>query len=111
MNHRIALASLLLALSPFTPAIGQATTHGHPGDRMQAATDTLVPAEVRAIDLKAGHITLRHGELANLGMPAMTMSFALAKGLKLPEGLKVGDKVRIHAENPGGTLTVTTLTR
>lgn len=111
MNRQIAIASLLLALSPLTPALGQTAMHDHAGSHPQAASAELVPAEVRAIDLKAGRITLRHGELANLGMAAMTMSFALAPGLKLPEGLKVGDKVRIRAENPGGTLTLTTLTR
>lgn len=108
MNTRIALASIALALASFTlPAAAQMAGHDHG----QMMGQELVPAEVRALDPKAGKITLKHGELKNLGMPGMTMVFAIKKGLALPTGLKVGDKVQVRVEDLGGTLTVTTLTR
>lgn len=111
MNFRIALASALLALSAFAlPAFAQTAGHDHHAAHMNAG-DELTPAEVRALDLKAGKITLRHGELKKLGMPGMTMVFALDRKLALPAGLKTGDKVQVRVEDLGGTLTVTTLKR
>ena len=109
MKHSIVLASSLLALSLHVlPANAQHSAHGHANHSM---SKELVPADVRALDLKAGKITLRHGELKNLGMPPMTMVFALDKKLALPADLKVGDKVQVRVEDLGGTLTVTSLTR
>ena len=50
-------------------------------------------AEVRKVDRDAGKITLKHGEIKNLDMPAMSMVFR-AKDPKVIEGLVVGDTVR-----------------
>jgi Cu/Ag efflux protein CusF len=47
---------------------------------------------VRKVDTANQKITLRHGPLSNLGMPAMTMVFSVQDAAQL-EGLKVGDKV------------------
>ena len=57
--------------------------------------------EVRKIDAANQKITLRHGPLANLGMPPMTMVFRVQDAAQL-EGLKVGDKVSFVAEQQGG---------
>ena len=54
-------------------------------------------AEIRKIDLAQAKITLKHGEIKKLDMPAMTMVFKL-KDAKLVEGLTVGDKVNIAVE-------------
>ncbi|MES2532968.1 MAG: copper-binding protein, partial [Pseudomonadota bacterium] len=35
----------------------------------------MIDAEVRKVDIDAGKITLRHGDITNLDMPAMTMVF------------------------------------
>ena len=109
MILRIALASVALALSAFAmPAFAEGMNHEHSA---HMASQELVPAEVRALDLKARKITLKHGDLKNLGMPGMTMAFALDKKLALPADLKVGDKVQVRVEDVGGTLTVTILQR
>jgi Cu(I)/Ag(I) efflux system protein CusF len=107
MKTIITIASIALCLA--TPAIAQMPAHDHAAH--MAANSELVPAEVRALDLKAGKITLKHGDLKNLGMPGMTMVFAIQKGLALPKDLKVGDKVRVRAEEPAGVLTLTTIER
>jgi len=60
------------------------------------------------VDLEQGKVTLRHGPLANLEMPAMTMVFTAADR-KLLEGLKQGDKVRFTADKKDGTYYVTAL--
>lgn len=109
MTLRIALASVSLALLAFAmPAFAEGTTHNHSN---HTANQELVPAEVRALDLKARKITLKHGELKNLGMPAMTMTFLLDKQLILPADLKAGDKVKVRVEEIGGALAVTALQR
>jgi Cu/Ag efflux protein CusF len=58
------------------------------------------------IDRSLGKITLRHGEIPNLHMDAMTMVFAVRDGAML-EDLKAGDKVRFEAEDIDGKKTVT----
>jgi Cu/Ag efflux protein CusF len=62
--------------------------------------------EVRKVDREQGKVTLRHGPLVNLDMPAMTMVFTAADP-KLLEGLKQGDKVRFTADKKEGTYIVT----
>ncbi len=62
--------------------------------------------EVRKIDLEAGKITLRHGEIKNIDMPGMTMVFVV-KDKTLLDKLKPGDKVKFKAISEGGKYTVT----
>jgi Cu/Ag efflux protein CusF len=73
-----------------------------------AKADEMSEGEVRKIDLAGKKITLKHGPLKNLDMPAMTMAFQVADPAMLGK-VKVGDKVRFVAANPGGKLTVTDL--
>ena len=61
---------------------------------------------VRKIDRDAKKITIRHGEIANLGMPAMTMVF-VAKDPALLDKVKVGDNIRFTAEKLEGVIAVT----
>jgi Cu(I)/Ag(I) efflux system membrane protein CusA/SilA len=53
----------------------------------------LVDGEVKKIDTEKGLIVLKHGDLPNLAMPAMTMGFDVADR-KMLDGLKVGDRVK-----------------
>ena len=64
--------------------------------------------EVRKIDKAQGKMTLRHGPLQNLDMPAMTMVFKAADP-KLLEGLNEGDKVKFTAERVNGAIAVTAI--
>jgi Cu/Ag efflux protein CusF len=68
----------------------------------------LVNGEVRKLDPATGLIVLRHGDIPNLAMPAMTMGFEIADK-KMLDGFKVGDKVRFQAEMLKGRATVTEL--
>ena len=63
-------------------------------------------AEVRTINKEAGKITLKHGEIKNLDMGAMTMVFQV-KEPALLDKVKVGDKVQFTAEKIRGQYTVT----
>ena len=69
---------------------------------------TFSEGEVRKINKDTQKITLKHGPLANLDMPAMTMAFGVSDPAVL-DSLSVGDKVQFVAEKINGAYTVTTL--
>ena len=62
--------------------------------------------EVMKIDKSGARITLKHGEIRNLDMPAMTMVFRVADRAML-QAVRVGDRVRFAAERGGGAMTIT----
>jgi Cu(I)/Ag(I) efflux system periplasmic protein CusF len=71
----------------------------------QPVTPT-VKGTIIKIDQPLGKITLKHGEIPNLHMEAMTMVFAM-RDRKMLDGLKAGDNVRFEAEEVNGMKTVT----
>ena len=66
--------------------------------------------EVTKIDKPNSRITLRHGEIKNLDMPPMAMSFRVRDG-KLLDAVAVGDRVRFTAEKIDGAYVLTTLNK
>ena len=66
----------------------------------------LSDGEVRKVDKEAKKITIKHGPLANLDMPPMTMVFQV-KDPAMLDKVKAGDKVKFQVEKVGGTFTVT----
>lgn len=76
---------------------------------LQAAEPApLSQGEVRKIDAGAQKITLRHGPIASIGMPPMTMVFDVQPA-SLLEGVEAGDKVRFQARQEGNRYIVTEL--
>src|SRR5688572_12582218 len=65
-------------------------------------------AEVRKVDKEAGKVTLKHGPIANLDMPPMTVVFRVKEPAMLDK-VKAGDKVKFKAEKVQGAYTVTEL--
>jgi len=76
---------------------------GSPG-----APTSMSEGEVRKVDAAAGKLTLRHGTLANVDMPPMTMVFRVKDPAWLQQ-VKVGDKVRFVAERVDGNLNIVAL--
>jgi Cu/Ag efflux protein CusF len=66
----------------------------------------LSDGEVRRVDKDAKKITVRHGPLSNLDMPAMTMVFQVKDPAMLDQ-VKAGDKIKFQAEKLGGAFTIT----
>ena len=66
--------------------------------------------EVTKIDKNNGRITLRHGEIKNLDMPPMTMTFRVREA-KLLDGVVVGERVRFTAEKIDGSYVLTALSK
>jgi Cu/Ag efflux protein CusF len=106
MKSVITLA--LLATAIILPAHAQQTATDHAAHHSTAApaTTALSDGEVRKVDKDAKKITLRHGPIANLGMPPMTMVFQVKDPAFLDQ-VKTGDKVRFAAEQTGGAYIVT----
>lgn len=71
-----------------------------------AAASDLADGEVRKVDLQAQKVTIKHGEIKHLEMPAMTMVFQV-KDAALLARLKAGDRIRFRASHEAGTYTVT----
>jgi Cu(I)/Ag(I) efflux system protein CusF len=109
----IAVLTAALSLPGLAPA---APAHSHaphaaaaPGSTTAASTAApLSEADVRKVDRKNGRITLRHGEIRSLDMPAMTMVFRV-RDPALLDAVKAGDKVRFSAERSQGSLWVTAM--
>lgn len=66
----------------------------------------MTEAEVRKVDKDNKKITLKHGAIKNLDMPAMTMVFGVNDAAMLDK-LQAGDKVQFKATSDGGKFTVT----
>ena len=86
------------------PTVALATSHDAPAGAQAAAP--LSQGEVRKVDKDAAKITIRHGPLANLDMPAMTMVFQVKERAMLDQ-VKAGDKIQFVAEKVDGAFTVT----
>jgi Cu(I)/Ag(I) efflux system periplasmic protein CusF len=88
-------------------ALAAAMTSASP---LAAQPMELSEGEVRRIDKEQGKMSIRHGPLVNLDMPAMTMVFVVPDRAMLDQ-VKVGDKVRFQADKIGGQYTVTRIER
>ena len=101
---------IALAAAAAGSASAQQPAGGHDAHHVAQApsqsTDALSDGVVRKVDLDARKITLRHGPIANLGMPPMTMVFQVRDPAFL-DRVKAGDKVRFAAEQTGGAYTIT----
>lgn len=108
INTTLQAAILAAAFLAGAPAMAN---HGdHNGDAQKAASamaDT-ADGEIKKVDKPSGKLTIKHGELKNMGMGAMTMVFRVRDSAMLDK-VKAGDKVRFTVENANGAMTVTAI--
>jgi Cu(I)/Ag(I) efflux system periplasmic protein CusF len=90
--------------SPATPAATTTTDAAATGAPV-AGDVAWSEAEVRRVDARNGKITLKHGDIVNLGMPPMTMVFTAEDPASIAS-LKAGDRVRFTADQIKGVYTV-----
>ena len=106
-----AISRLAIAIAMTAAAAGaSAQEHQHHGAHAThtAAALAVVDGEVKKIDKETGKITLRHGEITNLNMAAMTMALRTRDAAMLDQ-VKVGDKVKFSADRVNGAITVVQL--
>jgi Cu/Ag efflux protein CusF len=65
-----------------------------------------VKGEVTKVDAKQKKLTIKHEELKDMGMPAMTMVFVVAEDSML-EQVKAGQSIEFTADRVNGRITVT----
>jgi Cu/Ag efflux protein CusF len=108
MEQRTAFVfALVVALA--APAWAQKPAADHSSHAAaKAPAAALAEGEVRKVDKAAKKITLKHGPIPNIDMPAMTMVFPV-KDPALLDKAKPGQRVKFQAEMIGGTATVTQL--
>ncbi len=90
MKTKLMTAAMLLAFSIATPAWAVEMADG----------------TIKKIDAAQKKLTIKHGELKDLEMPAMTMVFAAGDAVDLTK-LKAGQKVKFLASRVNGRITVT----
>ena len=114
MNYKMLTLTLLLGLATHTglQAEEMMNHEGHDMSQMGQMDGmgemTMTKGVITRIDEASGKVGIKHEAIANLKMPPMNMVFLLADPAQL-QGLKVGDAVLFHAENPAGKLTVTAI--
>ena len=90
---------------------GHGDVHDHAHDHGQghgaAAMGELprVEAEVRRVNTRANTLSVRHGDIPNLDMPPMTMTFQVNDPALL-DGLEVGDSILVTVDRIDGAYTV-----
>lgn len=114
MKTRLLVAALGLFALTAPPATAQVRhdMHGHPAAAASVtpanATARMSDGTVRKIDKAGGKITITHGPLENLGMPAMTMAFRAGDATMLDK-VREGDRIRFVAKRVEGVFSVKTL--
>jgi Cu(I)/Ag(I) efflux system periplasmic protein CusF len=108
LSNFLALASMLAALFVSPGAWSQSTGQQRTSAAAPSAGATWTQGEVKKIDKAAGKITFKHGDIINLGMPGMTMTFT-AKDAHLLDKVKVGDQVKFVAGMSGNQYIVTAI--
>jgi Cu(I)/Ag(I) efflux system protein CusF len=104
------IATVLLAGAFLAPLVYAEDAHHKAGATIAQAGSALSDGEIRKVDKDAKKITIKHGPLENLDMPAMTMVFQV-KDPGVLDQLKAGDKVKFRAEKIGGAYTATKIER
>ena len=110
-THSILFATLALTLAvsvamPFGAIAAEEMTKTDMAQMKSTDAAAMSTGEVKKVDKDAGKITIKHGPLDNLGMPAMTMVFRVQDAAMLDQ-VKSGDKIHFVAEKANGALTVT----
>ncbi|HEY9281155.1 MAG TPA: copper-binding protein [Eoetvoesiella sp.] len=70
-----------------------------------AAQEARASGEVRRVDAVAGKVTIKHGAISDLELPAMTLVYHIDPALLA--GIKPGDKVDFTAKREGGNYVIT----
>jgi Cu/Ag efflux protein CusF len=106
LQMRHVTTALFLSASLLLPAAYADEAHHAPAARVAQVSESLSEGEVRRVDKDAKKITIKHGPLANLDMPAMTMVFQV-KDPAMVEQVKAGEKVKFRAEKVSGAYILT----
>ena len=97
-----------VALGLALPVGASAVEDNATKQQADAKSNSIAPkssGEVKKVDKDSGKVTIKHGPIENLGMPAMTMVF-MVKNPPMLERMNAGDKINFVAERVNGAFTV-----
>jgi Cu(I)/Ag(I) efflux system periplasmic protein CusF len=105
-------AVALLGFAIAAPVFAQKPSDDHSAHHAgaQAKSAAFADGEVRKVDKAAKKLTIKHGPITSIDMPAMTMAYQV-KDPKMLEQVKAGDKIKFTAEKIGDAYTVTSIQR
>jgi Cu(I)/Ag(I) efflux system periplasmic protein CusF len=104
MKVRDLIIAVMIGLTAAHAAIADDAHHKNT-DAKTAAGAALAEGEIRKVDKGAGKVTIRHGPIKNLDMPAMTMVFQV-KDPAMLDLFKSGDRINFVADKVNGAYTV-----
>ncbi|MDB5933803.1 MAG: hypothetical protein JWQ01_1147 [Massilia sp.] len=107
-RYSIFFSAAILMAGVFNAPAALAQDHSQHMASAEAKAASMSSGEIIKVDKSTMKVTIKHGPLANLNMPGMTMSFKVSDAAMLDQ-VKAGDKVNFVAEKVNGTLTVITL--
>ena len=102
------IAAVLLAGAFLAPLVYAEDAHHKAGATIAQADTALSDGEIRKVDKDAKKITIKHGPLQNLDMPAMTMVFQVKDPAMLDQ-VRSGDRIKFAADKVGGAYVVNQL--
>ncbi len=97
--------TLGLAVPVGASAADDNSTKQHSDAKPMDSHAQMSTGEVKKVDKSSGKLTIKHGPIDNLGMPAMTMVFRV-KDPEMLDQMKQGDKISFVAEKVNGAFTL-----
>jgi len=73
------------------------------------AQEASASGEVRRVDTEGGKVTIKHGAISDLELPAMTLVYKIDPALLAD--IKPGDKVKFTAKRENGQYVVTAISK
>jgi Cu/Ag efflux protein CusF len=73
------------------------------------AQEATASGEVRRVDAEAGKVTIKHGAISDLELPAMTLVYKAAPAIL--KDIKPGDQVKFTAKRQAGQYVVTKISK
>jgi Cu(I)/Ag(I) efflux system periplasmic protein CusF len=102
--YKLTLA-VVAACAVIAPAHTETPRQASSATKNTGAQQAMTEGEIKKVNKESGKLTIKHGELKNLGMPPMTMVF-LVKDKAMLDQVKPGDKVNFLADKVDGKLVV-----
>ena len=105
-NLMVILTTLLIGLPLSSMAAGSSQTEmANPNDNDALP---LVKGKILKVDPVGSKITIKHDQIPNIGMPALTMSFKVSD-VEMLNQFKAGDAVKFSISKLDGALTIISL--
>lgn len=94
------------SLVPVSAFAQDTMDHGKASNMKMEMPNDMTDGEIRKVDKDAGKLTIKHGDIKNLGMPGMTMVFQI-KDKAMLDKVQAGDKIKFKVAREDGKMVVT----